>query len=249
MRESEGAWPVILQLSGRYGSHEAAQPYRKWQAQGKGKDKQGQWLGEGGWKRAGWRESEGRSEWSSGFVCQVVFWGGGGSQISAFAQEIKSPNGIWCLSDAVRVTERKDRDTPQEAAGKKEEARLLVRFRPSLNCKCFALHHAGFAKSNTHTHTYTHAHPTPTLTRSVCRERWKRGASGGFSSILGPCSRIAGCLAAALVHALQSPSHGWILGRTLLCSLTHGCVPGPSSSSASPSPACDEVNCGASGVQ
>lgn len=125
----------------------------------------------------------------------VLQGGGGGSQISAFAQEIKSPNGFWCLSDPVRVTERKDRVTPQETPGKKEEARLLVRFGPSLNCKCFALHHAGLAKSNTHTHTHTHtrAHPTPTLTltRSVCRERWKRGASGGFSSILGPCSRIA----------------------------------------------------------
>lgn len=43
---------AILQLSGRYGSHEAAQPYRKWRAQGKGKDKQGQWhrgRGGGGW--------------------------------------------------------------------------------------------------------------------------------------------------------------------------------------------------------
>lgn len=47
--------PAILQLSGRYGSHEAAQPYRKRQAQGKGKDKQGQWLGEGG-LRSGWME-------------------------------------------------------------------------------------------------------------------------------------------------------------------------------------------------
>lgn len=86
---------------------------------------------------------------------------GGASQISAFAQEIKSPNGFWCLSDPVRVTERKDRVTPQEAAGKKEEARFLVRFRPSLNCKCFAPHHAGLAKSNTHTHTHAHTQPPP----------------------------------------------------------------------------------------
>lgn len=50
MREREGGRerPAILQLSGRYGSHEAAQPYRKRRAQGKGKDKQGQWHGGGG---------------------------------------------------------------------------------------------------------------------------------------------------------------------------------------------------------
>lgn len=55
---------AILQLSGRYGSHEAAQPYRKWQAQGKEKDKQGQWHRGERWvrvcvrarKRFGWRE-------------------------------------------------------------------------------------------------------------------------------------------------------------------------------------------------
>lgn len=96
--------------------------------------------------------------------------GGGGSQISAFAQEIKSPNGFWCLSDPVRVTERKDRVTPQETPGKKEEARLLVRFGPSLNCKCFALHHAGLAKSNTHTHTHTHTHTQPPPSPAVCAE-------------------------------------------------------------------------------
>lgn len=49
--------PAILQLSGRYGSHEAAQPDRKQRAQGKVKDKQGQWFG-GGFKGGRWRESE-----------------------------------------------------------------------------------------------------------------------------------------------------------------------------------------------
>lgn len=48
----------ILQLSGRYGSHEAAQPYRKRQTQGKGKDKQGQWHEVGGGEGGEWRESE-----------------------------------------------------------------------------------------------------------------------------------------------------------------------------------------------
>lgn len=75
-----GARPVILQLSGRYGSHEAAQPYRKRPAQGKGKDKQGQWLGEGGregvCERVGWRESEGE-ERTGVRVCVSgdVLWG------------------------------------------------------------------------------------------------------------------------------------------------------------------------------
>lgn len=78
--------PVILQLSGSYGSHEVAQPYRKRQAQGKGKDKQGQWRW---WGRGGDGVNQrGRSEWSSGFVCQVVFCGGS-SHISAFTEQIK----------------------------------------------------------------------------------------------------------------------------------------------------------------
>lgn len=75
IRERGRERPAILQLSGRYGSHEAAQPYRKRRAQGKGKDKQGQWH-EGGVKGVDGENQRGRSEWSSGFVCQVVFlWG------------------------------------------------------------------------------------------------------------------------------------------------------------------------------
>lgn len=44
----------LLQLSGRYGSHEAAQPYRKLRAQGKGKTNKGN-----GMKRGMERENQG----------------------------------------------------------------------------------------------------------------------------------------------------------------------------------------------
>lgn len=59
----------ILQLSGRYGSHEAAQPYRKWRTQGKEKDKQGQWHEVGEVKGVKGENQRGRSKWSSGSLC------------------------------------------------------------------------------------------------------------------------------------------------------------------------------------
>lgn len=93
--------------------------------------------------------------------------------------------------------------------GKRGEARELNRFSHSLNWKCFALHHARLAKS----HAYTH--PTPTLTRGVCPERGKRGASGGRSSVSGPRSRTALVLGPPSPH----PMDGYWAG--LGCVLSH----------------------------
>lgn len=87
--QAERERPALLQLSARYGPHEAAQPYRKQPAQGKGKGKQGQWHEEG---EVGGGQMErirgGGVNGVHGFVCQVVFCGGS-SQISAFSQQIK----------------------------------------------------------------------------------------------------------------------------------------------------------------
>lgn len=62
---------------------------------GKGKTNKGNGLWRGGCVKGLDGETQrGRSERSSGFVCQVVFCGGC-SQISAFAQEIKITEWVW----------------------------------------------------------------------------------------------------------------------------------------------------------
>lgn len=121
-------------------------------------------------------------------------------------------NGFGCLSDPVRVRkEERGKSAALDSGhrirshpGKGDESRERDPFSPSLNWKCFALHHKGFAKS----HTYTG--PAPTLTAPpspapavVLPAAWLPGRSSGS-------------------HPLQSPSHGRISGRTELRSLTHG---------------------------
>lgn len=44
----------------------------------------------------------GRSEWSSGFVCQVVF-SGGSSHVSAFTEKIKSLHEICLLAEHIKA--------------------------------------------------------------------------------------------------------------------------------------------------
>lgn len=98
--EKEGE---VLQLSGRYGSHEAAQPYRKRRAQGKGKDKQGQWHEVGEVKRVGgWRELEGeeRMEFRV-FVSGGVWWDSSfpASAIVSLFTSLLLVFSLWSISD------------------------------------------------------------------------------------------------------------------------------------------------------
>ncbi len=68
---------------------------------GKGKTNKGNGMG-GGWlKGLDGENQRGRSEWSSGFVCQVVFCGGR-SHISAFTEPIKSSHEICLLAEHIK---------------------------------------------------------------------------------------------------------------------------------------------------
>lgn len=65
------------------------------------------WMGEGGGGGGGVKgvdgeNQRGRSEWSSGFVCQVVFCGGS-SHISAFTDQIKSLHEICLLAEHIKA--------------------------------------------------------------------------------------------------------------------------------------------------
>lgn len=53
-------------------------------------------------KRLDGENQRGRSEWSSGFVCQVVFCGGS-SRISAFTEQIKSLHEICLLEEHIKA--------------------------------------------------------------------------------------------------------------------------------------------------
>lgn len=106
-KESEGGRSLLFYSCLEDMAHtRLPNPTGNGEPRGKGKTNKGSGMGGGGVvcvcarKGFGWRESVGEvSVRSSGFVCQVVFCGGG-SHVSAFTEKIKSRHEYLPLSAA-----------------------------------------------------------------------------------------------------------------------------------------------------